>query len=64
MQERVCLQLKIGSCRGCPVEDRVAEAIRVDRQQEPFAIAKQAVNGDCPPGVMLQMPKRKEQSVW
>ncbi|MBI4037862.1 hypothetical protein HY382_02355 [Candidatus Curtissbacteria bacterium] len=59
-----CLQLKIGSCRGCPVRVRAEEAMRVDRMSEVPVLVKTVANGDCPEGVSMQVPRRQEQSVW
>lgn len=64
MAERVeCLQTKIGSCNGCPVQEMAVEKIK-HNGESPQAIVERISTQLCPESTTIQMPRQIKQSIW
>ena len=58
-QER-CLQIKIGSCTGCPIQEIVLERRRAVPRAEEYVLIDRVQESLCPDGIKMQIPQRTE----
>ncbi|MDP2638292.1 MAG: hypothetical protein Q8P26_04490 [Candidatus Levybacteria bacterium] len=61
--KELCLQQKIGSCSGCPIQEMAIEKMRQKSTDEKPAVVRRISNQLCPEGIIMQMPKLQKQSI-
>jgi len=55
-----CLQIKVGSCTGCPIQGIVLERRRVIPGAEEYMLIDRVQGSLCPDGMKVQVPQRPE----
>lgn len=59
-----CLQERIGSCKGCPIQEIAINKIRAAKEGTVPSIIRRIIKAYCPEGNTMQLPKRPRQSIW
>ncbi|OGH08209.1 MAG: hypothetical protein A2171_01445 [Candidatus Levybacteria bacterium RBG_13_35_9] len=58
-QER-CLQTRIGTCTGCPIQGIVLEKRRAIPRSEEYVLIDKVQGSLCPDGIKMHVPQRPE----
>lgn len=62
--KELCLQQRIGSCAGCPIQELAINKARTVLATDQPAVILRINEQYCPNGLKIQMPKRQKQSIW
>lgn len=64
MNQERCLQMIIGSCMGCNIQEILAKRLSKNGHIDQKQIAKEVSSEWCPPKTRILIPQKAKPKVW